>query len=119
MGVLLKAVSDLTTKQIEEFAQENDSEDKVLAALGCDERQAGNVKRNKRWRKHWKIGSAKGGLQKSKEMFNSKDSTILKLYADKVIPAQEKEDIILTWDWPKYMNEELDVNKVKKARKDV
>ena len=118
-GKLLKKVQELTTFQIEEYAKHLNKEDDVLISLGCTQRQVENCKKSQRWRKHWDIGYAQGMVDKNKEMYMSKDSTVLKLYADKVVPQTESVDIVIEWDAPKWFYEELKVDKIKSARRSV
>ena len=119
MGILKRSVSNLTEEKIEEFARHLNKEDDVLASLGCNARQIEACKGNKRWRKHWDIGYAQGMVDKNKEMYLSKDSTVLKLYADKVVPQTEAVEMVIEYDAPKWFYEELKVDKVKSARRGV
>lgn len=118
MSILKKSVSSLTTEQIENYAQKLNKEEDVLMALGCNAQQMENAKKNKRWRKHWDIGYAKGLVAKAEDLYNSKDSALQKLYADKVVPQTEAIEMTIEYDAPKWFYEELKVDKVKKARRD-
>lgn len=119
MGILKKSVSNLKPEQIEEYARHLNKEEDVLMSLGCNARQVENVKKNKRWRKHWDIGYAQGMVDKNREMYLSKDSTVLKLYADKVVPQTEASEQTIEVKAPKWYYEELKVDKVKSARRSV
>ena len=119
MGTLVKAVRKLTNEEIQNYARQLNKEDDVLASLGCNPRQGENVKKTKNWRKQWDRGYAQGMVDKNREMYLSKDSTVLKLYADKVVPQTETIEVTIEYDAPKWFYEELKVDKVKSARRSV
>jgi hypothetical protein len=110
---------NLTDEQMTEYGTALNKEEDVLASLGLSPSQVERAKKNFRWRRCWDKGYAIGLVKKGTDMSSSTDSAILKLYADKVIPRQEEVDITIEYKAPKWFYQELEVSKIKKARKDV
>lgn len=117
-GRLPEYFVNLTDEQMEEYGASLSKEEDVLTSLGLNPSQVERAKKNFRWRRLWDKGYAGALVKKAKEMANSPDSAILKLYTDLVVPKQEEVDITIDWKAPKWFYQELDVSKVKKARKD-
>ena len=63
-------------------------------------------------------GRAAAGF-KGKEMFESTEPAIQKLYADKVVPQAQEIEQVVEWTAPKWFYEELKVDKIKSARRSV
>lgn len=118
-GRLPEYFVNLTDEQMEDYGASLSKEEDVLTSLGLNPSQVERAKKNFRWRRLWDKGYSRALVEKARAMANSKDSAILKLYADMVVPKQEEVDITIDWKAPKWFYQELDVSKVKKARKDV
>lgn len=118
-GKLPNTVSNLTTDEIEEYASKLGKEEEVLASLGCTPNQVERAKKNHRWRKHWDIGYNKGLVKKAKDMFDSDEPSVLKLYADKIVPKNEEGIREIHIKAPKWFYKELEIDKIKSARRSV
>lgn len=118
-GRLPTVIVKLTDDEIIEKAAELNNEDDVLRSYGLLARQVETIKKNKRWRKCWDMGYAKGVIKKNKELFDSEEPSIQKLYAEKVMPDTFNSDVKIEWKAPKWFYEEFDTNKIKKVRKEV
>lgn len=119
IGRVALILQKLTSEQIQEWARKLNNEEDVLRSLGQNKGQIERAKQYKKWRTNWDIGYAQGLIAKNEELFHSDESSIQKLYAEKVMPEQFDSDVVIHWKAPKWFYESFDSSKVKKVRKKV
>ena len=81
--------------------------------------QVERAKKNKRWRKYWDIGYNKGLVKKAEDMYDSNEPSIQKLYADKIVPKSDETIREIHVLAPKWFYKELEIDKIKSARRSV
>lgn len=118
-GKLPVFFSNMKDEEIVELGRTLNKEDDVLASLGLNANQIARAKGMNRWRSNWDKGYAQGLVAKGKEMFESTEPAIQKLYADKVVPQAQEIEQVVEWTAPKWFYEELKVDKIKSARRSV
>ena len=89
LGKLPDIFNKMKDEEIVELALTGSSENDALLSIGVTQLQADKIKTTKRWRSNWDKGVAQWKILQNKKIMKSKDSSTLKLIAERTLPQND------------------------------